>query len=62
MPENRALVRKYISYLPEDAGLYSRLTGWENLYYYAMLYYGRTSKALEITEIGAKISGLSERP
>lgn len=61
LPENRALVRKYISYLPEDAGLYSRLTGWENLYYYAMLYYGRTSKALEITEIGAKISGLSER-
>jgi|YelNatPaOPRAMG01_1025707.scaffolds.fasta_scaffold26051_3 ABC-2 type transport system ATP-binding protein len=61
LPENRVLVRKYISYLPEDAGLYSRLTGWENLYYYAMLYYGRTGKALEVTEIGAKISGLSER-
>ena len=61
LPENRVLVRKHISYLPEDAGLYSRLTGWENLYYYAMLYYGRTSKALEVAEIGAKISGLSER-
>lgn len=61
LPENRVLVRKLISYLPEDAGLYSRLTGWENLYYYAMLYYGRTSKALEVAEIGAKISGLSER-
>lgn len=61
LPENRALVRKYISYLPEDAGLYSRLTGWENLYYYAMLYYGKTARALEIAEVGAKISGLSER-
>lgn len=61
LPQYRTLVRKYISYLPEDAGLYARLTGWENLYYFAMLYYGRTRKALEITEFGAKISGLSER-
>ncbi|MEM0086398.1 MAG: ABC transporter ATP-binding protein, partial [Zestosphaera sp.] len=61
LPENRVLVRRYISYLPEDAGLYSRLTGWENLYYYAMLYYGKTTKALEVAEVGAKISGLSER-
>ncbi len=61
LPENRVLVRRYISYLPEDAGLYSRLTGWENLYYYAMLYYGRTTRALEVAEVGAKISGLSER-
>ncbi|MEM0474815.1 MAG: ABC transporter ATP-binding protein [Zestosphaera sp.] len=61
LPENRVLIRRYISYLPEDAGLYSRLTGWENLYYYAMLYYGKTTKALEVAEVGAKISGLSER-
>ncbi|MEO3993369.1 MAG: ABC transporter ATP-binding protein [Desulfurococcaceae archaeon TW002] len=61
LPENRVLVRRYISYLPEDAGLYSRLSGWENLYYYAMLYYGRTTRALEVAEAGAKISGLSER-
>ncbi|MFN3267880.1 MAG: ABC transporter ATP-binding protein [Zestosphaera sp.] len=61
LPKNRVLVRRYISYLPEDAGLYSRLTGWENLYYYAMLYYGRTTRALEVAEVGAKISGLSER-
>lgn len=61
LPQHRTLVRKYISYLPEDAGLYARLTGWENLYYFAMLYYGRTHKALEIAELGARISGLSER-
>mgnify|MGYP001626226005 CR=1 FL=1 len=61
LPENRALVRNLISYLPEDAGLYSRLTGWENLYYYAMLYYGKTAKALEVARAGARISGLSEQ-
>ncbi|MEM0014095.1 MAG: ABC transporter ATP-binding protein [Zestosphaera sp.] len=61
LPQHKTLVRKYISYLPEDAGLYSRLTGWENLYYFAMLYHGRTSKALEVAELGARISGLSER-
>ncbi len=60
MPEEKGKVRGRISYLPEDAGLYQRLTGWENLLYYAMIYYGR-DRANEIAEQGAKISGLSKK-
>ena len=54
--------RELIGYLPEDAGVYERLTGIENLYYYAMLYTrGNKEKALELVENGIKISGLSEK-
>jgi len=59
LPEEKNLVRKAISYLPEDAGLYQRLTGWENLLYYAMIYYGR-DQAKKVAKKGAYISGLSE--
>ena len=60
IPEEREKVRGRISYLPEDAGLYQRLTGWENLLYYAMIYYGK-NRAVEVAEKGAKISGLSKK-
>ncbi len=54
-------VRRLIGYLPEDASLYDRLTGIENLYYYAMLYTGgKREEALELVRNGAKISGLSK--
>jgi ABC-2 type transport system ATP-binding protein len=54
-------VKKFIGYLPEDAGLYERLTGLENLYYYAMLYTaGDKEKASELVEHAKEISGLDE--
>ncbi len=53
-------VRELIAYLPEEAGVYERLTGWENLLYYAVLYTGNWKKAEEIAEYGAKISGLEK--
>jgi len=53
--------RELIGYLPEDAGVYERLTGIENLYYYAMLYTrGNKRRAWKLVERGIKISGLSE--
>ncbi|MCD6323904.1 MAG: ABC transporter ATP-binding protein [Desulfurococcales archaeon] len=59
LPKMRVEVRKRIAYLPEDAGLYGRLTGWENLLYYAMIYAGKR-RAEEVAMKGAEISGLSE--
>ncbi len=54
-------VKRYIGYLPEDAGLYERLTGIENLYYYAMLYSkGDKDLAIELVKRGSEITGLSE--
>ena len=53
-------VRRLLSYLPEEAGVYERLTGWENLFYYAVLYAGNWMKAKEIAGYGAKLSGLGE--
>ncbi len=61
LPEERERVKPLIAYLPEDAGLYLRLTGWENLLYFAMLYTGEKRKAYEMADYGAKLSGLSER-
>ncbi|MEM0021489.1 MAG: ABC transporter ATP-binding protein [Fervidicoccaceae archaeon] len=68
--EGRALVfgrpagsdeaRRMVAYLPEDAGLYERLSGWENLLFYAMMFFGRGEKALKIAEEGAKLAGLGE--
>jgi ABC-2 type transport system ATP-binding protein len=51
-------VRSMIAYLPEDAGVYERLTGWENLFYYAAIYTKDWEKAREIASYGAELSGL----
>jgi ABC-2 type transport system ATP-binding protein len=49
--------RSLISYLPEEAGTYDFLTGYEHLVLYAKLYgLGRSS-----IEYGAELSGLGER-
>jgi len=53
-------VRKHISYLPEEAGVYERLTGWENLLFYAMIYSNSKDEAMKIAEKGAAISGLGK--
>jgi len=51
-------VRRRINYLPEDADVYSRLTGFEYLRFFAELYGLDVERAVEL---GARISGLSEQ-
>lgn len=53
-------IKKLISYLPEEAGVYERLSGWENLKYYAAIYLGEWEKAEEMAEYGARLSGLGD--
>ncbi|AMM54644.1 ABC transporter ATP-binding protein [Pyrococcus kukulkanii] len=54
-------VRKLISYLPEEAGAYKRLTGLEYLEFMAKLYAKDKKKAEEMLKLGIELSGLGER-
>ena len=54
-------VRRLIGYLPEEAGVYDRLSGWENLLFYAKIYAENRDEAKRIAMYGAKLSGLSDR-
>jgi len=54
-------VRRYISYLPEEAGCYRNLTGIEFLRIVAKLYFSNKADVEEAVELGIKISGLGER-
>ena len=54
-------VRKYISYLPEEAGCYRNLTGIEFLRIVAKLYFSNKSDVEEAVKLGIRISGLKER-
>ncbi|PLJ77164.1 ABC transporter ATP-binding protein [Infirmifilum sp. SLHALR2] len=54
-------VKKMVSYLPEDAGTYRNITGYEFLRLVAELYYGKTREAEEALEMGVKIAGLGEK-
>ncbi len=59
MPEQRIAINELISYLPEDAQPYERLTGYENLLYYALIYTnGDKQVAEEMVEYGVKLSDL----
>ena len=54
-------VRKLISYLPEEAGAYKNLTGWEYLTFMAKLY-AKTGKSVEeMLKLGREISDLGKR-
>ncbi len=53
-------VRERIAYLPEEAGVYERLTGWENLYYYAMIYARDRNEAIKMARRGSELSGLGK--
>jgi ABC-2 type transport system ATP-binding protein len=56
--KNAKLVREIISYLPEEAGVYERLTGIEFLRFFAEM---STSNAHDAIRRGIEISGLGER-
>ena len=56
-PGRGELMRR-VGYVPEDAQPYERLTGLENLLFYARLYAGSEEEAWRLVEEAAKITGL----
>lgn len=54
-------VRRIISYLPEDAGAYKYLTGFEFLEFIAKLYTRERHKVREMVSMGVRLSGLGDR-
>ncbi|MEB3846693.1 MAG: ABC transporter ATP-binding protein [Desulfurococcales archaeon] len=54
-------VKKAISYLPEEAGVYKNLTGEYFLRFIAEIYSDSPREAEEMVERGAELSGLGER-
>ncbi len=54
-------VRRIIGYLPEEAGVYDRLSGWENLLFYARIYARSSEEAYSIVREGVELSGLGDR-
>jgi len=56
-----AEVRKIISYLPEEAGAYRNLSGWEYLEFMAKFNTKNPSELKQVINEAAEISGLGER-
>ena len=54
-------VRRLISYLPEEAGTYKNLTGYEYLRIVARIYFGKSREAEEAVELGIKIAGIGDK-
>ncbi|NJD98345.1 ABC transporter ATP-binding protein [Thermococcus sp. LS1] len=54
-------VREFISYLPEEAGAYKNLTGYEYLEFMARLYAKGGRNFEEMLELGVKLSDLGDR-
>ncbi len=52
------VAKRFIGYLPEDAQPYARLTGYENLLFFARLYASSEDEAREMVERAADMSGL----
>lgn len=59
--EKAAEVRKIISYLPEEAGAYRNLSGWEYLNFMAKFRTNSKDEIQRIVNDAAEISGLGER-
>jgi len=59
--KNASEVRKVISYLPEEAGAYKNLSGWEYLEFMANFYPLDKEAGQAAIDEAAKISGLGER-
>ena len=59
--ENPGEVRKIISYLPEEAGGYKNLKGWEFLEFMARLYGAEGEELREMLKRAGEISGLGDR-
>lgn len=53
-----ARARRLVSYLPEDAGTYRNITGYEFLSMIARIYFGKGGEAEEAMELGLRIAGL----
>jgi len=54
-------VKRLVSYLPEDAGTYRNITGYEFLSMVARIYFGKGKEAEEALELGLRIAGLGEK-
>ncbi|AEE95066.1 ABC transporter related protein [Acidianus hospitalis W1] len=61
LPPTKAREKGYISYMPEDAFPYDRLTGLENLEFYAKIYAKNKDEFEEFLEKGIKIADLGDR-
>lgn len=61
LPPEKAKRLGYISYMPEDSFPYERLTGKENLEFYAKIYAKSKREAEEFVERGIKIADLGNR-
>jgi ABC-2 type transport system ATP-binding protein len=59
--KNPSEIRRIISYLPEEAGAYKNLSGWEYLEFMANFYSLNKQVSQAAIEEAAKISGLDER-
>ncbi|MDH5267647.1 MAG: ABC transporter ATP-binding protein [Candidatus Bathyarchaeota archaeon] len=59
--KNASEIRKIISYLPEEAGAYKNLSGYEYLQFMTKFTTKNKETAKETVEVAAKISGLEER-
>jgi ABC-2 type transport system ATP-binding protein len=59
--DEASVIRRVISYLPEEAGAYKNLSGYEYLEFMAKFTTDNEEDVEEIVDIAAKISGLEER-
>ena len=59
--KNSKKIRKIISYLPEEAGAYKNLTGYEYLNFMASIFFRDKKRALKTVKYGADICGLKDK-